>query len=132
MKNKHGFIPDLLLFDYADIMGSSKNYEQRRFEVEEIYYDLRNIAEEFNTANWTASQTNRGWSEKELTTMEDVDECYKKAAASDVMISSNQTLEEKKSHPQCARLFLTKNRDDESQVIIDILTDWSRAWIGNP
>lgn len=130
--NKHNFIPDLILFDYADIMGILRPRDQKRLEIEETYYDLRNIAEELNTVNWTASQTNRGWKEKEFVTMEDFDESYKKAAASDVIISCNQTLEEKKSHPQCARLFVTKNRDDESQIEIDILTDWSKAWIGNP
>ena len=130
-RNKYGFVPDLIIFDYADIMAASKRYTERRFEIESIYYDIRNIAEELNTVTWTASQTNRGWKEKEVVTVEDVDECYKKAAASDVMLSVNQTLEEKRGRPQTARLFLTKNRDDESEVEIEIQTDWSKAWMGN-
>jgi replicative DNA helicase len=131
VKNKFGFIPDLMVFDYADIMKSNKLYEERRFEIESIYYDLRNIAEEYNSVNWTASQTTRNWKEKDIIEIEDVDECYKKAAASDVIVSLNQTLEERRSHPQTARLFVSKNRDDESQVEIQIKTDWSKAWIGN-
>jgi len=132
VKSRYGFIPDLIIFDYADIMAPNRGYTERRFEIESIYYDLRNIAEEQNTVAWSASQTNRGWVEKELITLEDIDECYKKAAASDVMMSVNQTLEEKRATPPAARLYVAKNRDDESQVEIDIMTDWSRAWIGNP
>jgi replicative DNA helicase len=131
IRNKHGFIPDLLIFDYADIMGTSKEYVDKRHEIEAIYYELRNIAEEFNSVNWTASQTNRGWKEKEFITMEDVDECYKKAAACDVMMSLNQTLDEKNYSPQTARLFITKNRDDQSQVSMNVETDWVKSWIGN-
>lgn len=131
IKNKFGFIPDLIIFDYADLMQSANKYDERRFEIESIYYDLRNIAEEFNSVNWTASQTGRNWKEKEVITIEDVDECYKKAAASDVIVSLNQTLEEKRSHPQTARLFVAKNRDDESQVEITLKTDWGKAWVGD-
>jgi len=130
IRNQFGFIPSLFIFDYADLIAPQKSMDIRRLEIESIYYDLRNIAEETNGVVWTASQTSKTWIDKDIITMEDVDECYKKAAASDTMISVNQTLAERRLTPQRARLFLTKARDDTSQVEIPICTDWSRSWIG--
>ena len=54
-----------------------------------------------------------------------------KAGIADVIISINQTMEEKRSRPQTARVFFAKNRDDESLVTREIMSDWSRAFIGN-
>lgn len=131
VKNKYGYIPDAIIFDYADLIKPDKDYDQKRFEVESIYYDLRNIAEEYNSAAWTASQTNRSGAKEKLIGMEDLDECYKKAAAADVILSINQNLDEKRSRPQTARVFFAKNRDDKSEITVEIRTDWSKAWVGN-
>jgi len=131
VRNKYGFFPDVLIFDYADLMRSTKSYDQRRHELSEVYYTMRELADEFNAAAWTASQTNRSGASEELVTMEDLAECYEKAACADVMVSVNQTLDEKRSRPQTARLFLAKNRDDVSEVTVEVETDWERAWIGN-
>ena len=48
-----------------------------------------------------------------------------------MIISINQTLEEKRAREQTARLFFAKNRDDESLMTVEIKTDWKRAFIGN-
>ncbi len=54
-----GFVPDVLIVDYADIMRSSNKYNERRFELELIYQELRNIAIQFNIPVITATQLNR-------------------------------------------------------------------------
>lgn len=49
---------DLIIVDYGDLLCSLTKRE-RRFELEEIYQDLRNLAAEFLVPLYTASQTNR-------------------------------------------------------------------------
>jgi len=131
VKNSRGFFPDLVLWDYADLMNASEHYDERRHELARIYYELRNVASEFNVVGWTASQTNRTGAREEIITIEDLAECYEKAAAADVLMSVNQSLEERRGHPPTARVFLAKSRDDESHVPVEILTEWNRSWIGN-
>jgi len=131
VKNKLGYIPDVIIFDYADLIQASSKYEQKRFEVEATYYELRNIAIEYNSGVWTASQTNRTGAKEKLIGMEDLDECYKKAAAADIILSVNQSMDEMRGTPQTARIFFAKNRDDKSNITEEIRTDWAKAWVGN-
>lgn len=49
-----GIIPDLIIVDYADLLKSRRNYEQKRFELESIYEDLRSLAGEISTPIWSA------------------------------------------------------------------------------
>jgi replicative DNA helicase len=131
INNLYGFFPDVIIVDYADIMRSDKKYEQRRHELSNIYYGLREIADYYNAAVWTATRTNRTGSKEEIITMEDVGECYDVGAASDVILSINQTLDEKRKRPQTARIHFAKSRDDESQNTVEIETDWSCVWMGD-
>ena len=59
LENIKGFVPDVLVIDYADIMRSSNKYNDRRFELDMIYQELRNIGVEFNIPVITATQLNR-------------------------------------------------------------------------
>lgn len=131
IRNRFGFIPDIAIFDYADLFKPTHRYEEKRHELAEIYSDLRSIAVDYNIAGWTASQTSKEGNKSELATINELAECFQKAAIADVIMSVNQTLEEKRSRPATARVFIAKNRDDESLITREIKTDWSRAFIGN-
>jgi len=128
VRDKLGFIPDVVIVDYGDLIKPSHRYDQKRHELAEIYSDLRDMAIEFNLALWTATQTNRAGNQDELITINELSECFEKAAIADVIISANQTLEEKRNNE--ARLFFAKNRDDESLVSVNVETDWAKAYIG--
>jgi replicative DNA helicase len=131
VKNTRGFFPDLLIFDYADLMQSEERYKERRHELSSIYYGLRNLAKEFDAVSWTATQTNRTGNQGELITINDLAECFEKAAASDVMLSINQSLDDRRMHVPIARVFFAKSRDDASNESVEVLTDWQRSWIGD-
>jgi hypothetical protein len=107
----HGFIPDVLIVDYADLMHIGDS-AQVRSETGQIYKDLRGIADERNLALCTASQSNRLGEGVRLITLKHFAEDYSKAATSDIVLSYNQTDEEKELG--LARLFVAKNRDEES------------------
>lgn len=129
--NNDGFIPDVIIIDYPDLIKSINHYEERRHEISEVYYALRALGNERNSVIWGASQTNRPGNKEDIVTIDDLAECWDKAASSDVIISVNQTLQEKRSKPQLARMFISKSRDDESGISTYVETDWSCAWIGD-
>lgn len=55
------FKPDMIIVDYADLLRGSVMYSksEKRFELENIYEELRGLAGELEIPIWTASQSNR-------------------------------------------------------------------------
>lgn len=110
-----GFKPDVLIVDYAAILGSDKRFSEKRHIISDIYEELRGIANEFNCAVWTAIQTNRGGLSKKIISMADVAEAFEVAATADVMIALCQTIKEKKANQM--RYFFTKVRDSSDSMV---------------
>jgi len=106
----HFFIPDVIIVDYADLMHIDA--ANVRLETGQVYKDLRGLADERFCSVLTASQSNRLGEGVRLITLKHFAEDYSKAATSDVVLSYNQTPEEKMLN--LARLFVAKNRDEES------------------
>lgn len=90
-----GFVPDLVIVDYADIMKAERRLEGMRHEQAGIYEDLRQIAGEFNVALWTGSQAPRGALEKPLLDLGDFAEAFEKAAIVDAAVAFCQTSDER-------------------------------------
>ncbi len=103
-----GFIPDLLLVDYIDLMKiDSRNY---RHDLGGLYKDLRGIAVDRNIAVATVSQSNReGLSRKSLDEG-NIAEDFSKIGTADTVITYNQTKAEKVLG--LARLIVTNARND--------------------
>ncbi|MBA7615281.1 hypothetical protein ES703_22559 [subsurface metagenome] len=119
-----GFRPDLIIVDYADLLRPNKTYSQRRFELENIYLDLRSMAMELPVAIWTASQANRRATEAELIGMEFVSEAFSKIMIADIVISINQSKAEEEEGEM--RLHLVKNRYAKKGKIIKIKNAFQR------
>lgn len=111
-----GFIPDVILIDYIDIMKLEGNVE--RFAIKKQYEGIRGIAVKRNVAICTATQTNKAGVDAKLVTEKDSTESYTKIAISDSVITYSQTPEENKMG--LARLYTDKGRGDVSkfQVVI--------------
>ncbi len=116
IKLSSGFVPDLIIIDYADIMRPTSVYKERRNELEILYEEIRGMAQEYNAALWTASQTNRGALEKKVVTIADLAESFGKAAVADFMIAISQTKAEKKNNE--LRYYIAKSRNGESDSTI--------------
>lgn len=54
-----GYIPDVVIIDYADIMKPSGGGSELRNQLDSIWKSLRAFAQEMKVAVFTASQTNR-------------------------------------------------------------------------
>lgn len=110
LERSEGFIPDFVIVDYADLMSTNSKY--LREDLNAIYKNLRGFGEERNIAVATASQSNRSGEDARVLTLKHLGEDYSKAATSDIVLSYNQTAQEKSLG--LARLFTAKVRNEES------------------
>jgi len=122
-----GFIPNLILIDYADIMRSSREYDALRLELKLIYEELRNLAMEKNIPIWTASQANRDSSNSDIVGLENMSESYGKAMVADVVLSLSRKPAEKATG--MGRLFVAKNRAGRDGILFPIHIDTARSTI---
>ena len=102
-----GFVPSLVVIDYADIMRSTRAYDSLRHELKLIYEELRNMAMDLNIPVWTASQANRDSANSDIVGLENMSEAYGKAMVADVVISLSRKALEKSTGS--GRLFVAKN-----------------------
>jgi hypothetical protein len=79
----NGFDPDLIIIDYGDLMRSRRGYDQKRFELESIFEDLRALSMEMKLPIWTATQSNREGFNDDVITIDKVGEAINKAMVVD-------------------------------------------------
>lgn len=88
---------DLLIVDYADILRPftiDKNLNSYN-ESGGVYEELRTVLGELQIPGWTASQSNRGAHEKEVTEAGDVADSYRKIMTGDFIMSLSRQMEDK-------------------------------------
>jgi len=54
-----GFVANALIVDYDEEIVPVRHYKERRFELDETYRLLRQLAARYNLVTWTAAQTQR-------------------------------------------------------------------------
>lgn len=113
-----GIKPDLILVDYADIMKASVNRKEKRFELEELYGELRGVSEEYNCPVVTCSQTNRLGYDNEIITLKEIAESFGKTLEVDLALCFSRTNVDKKRGT--ARLFVAKNRNGPEGILFPV------------
>lgn len=131
VENAKGFKADALIVDYADIMRSSAKYNDRRFELDTIYQELRNIGIEFDIPVITATQLNREGL-KELSnggilTEEYIAESYGIARHVDCAVTINATPQDNANNQSV--IYVCKNRDGEAGFSWRMFVDFKKALI---
>jgi replicative DNA helicase len=124
-KKSQGVKYDLIIVDYADLMRPDMVSQESRENSRLIYVGLRAIAQEFNAAMLSATQTNREGFKATAGKMEHVSEDINKARTVDLLLSLNAGDEEKKNNE--ARIYLAASRNQRSDVTIKVRTDFERA-----
>ena len=120
-----GFIPSLVVIDYADVMRSTRQFDSLRHELKLIYEELRNLSMDMNIPIWTASQSNRSGSTADVVGLENMSEAYGKAMVADVVLSlSRKPMEKDKG---VGRLFIAKNRAGRDGVLFPVAIDTARS-----
>jgi len=120
-----GFIPSLVVIDYADVMRSTRQFDSLRHELKLIYEELRNLSMDMNIPIWTASQSNRSGATSDVVGLENMSEAYGKAMVADVVLSlSRKPMEKDKG---VGRLFIAKNRAGRDGVLFPVAIDTARS-----
>ena len=121
-----GIKPDMIIVDYADLIRPT-NRGEKRFELEEIYQDLRGMAGEFDAAVITATQSTRDSGDSEAITLEEIAESYLKASVADTVISLSRRPEDMMLGT--GRVFIAKNRSGLSGGIFNVTIDTATSTI---
>lgn len=129
LEQRHNFVPDVVIVDYADIMKAEVPNKVRRFEYADIYENLRKIAVERNCAVATASQSNRLGFGKKVLTMQEFSEDFSKAFTADVILSICASKAE--TERNLMRYYIAGTREAGSGREILVRTDWTRALIAD-
>lgn len=119
---QYGFIPDLVVVDYVDIMGVG-NINNYRLALGRLYEDLRGVAVERNIAIASASQSNRESKNKKIIKETELAEDWSKAGTVDNIITYSQTDQE--HDLGLARLYVAKSRKSNVGDIILISQRYS-------
>jgi len=122
-----GYNPGLIIIDYADLMRSRHGYEQKRFELESIYEDIRGLSMELKVPTATASQTNRGGFDGEVITVDKMGESIAKAQIADFIGTYSSSSSEKRRG--LGKFFIAKNRMGKDGFWLPVSVDFSRAFI---
>lgn len=112
---------DLVVVDYADIMAPDVRSQDGIENSKSIYEGLRAIAQEYNCAVLTATQTNREGFKSSVAKAEHVAEDFNKVRIVDLMISINKTDEEMERGE--ARLFFAASRNQRGAFTLRIQQD---------
>jgi replicative DNA helicase len=120
-----GFVPSLVVVDYADVMRSSRKMESLRHELKLVYEELRNLAMDLGVPIWTASQANRDASNSDVVGLENMSEAYGKAMVADVVLSLSRKPTEKALGT--GRLFVAKNRAGRDGILFPINIDTAKS-----
>ena len=88
-ENNDGFIPDVIIIDYADLLVPSKNIEFRH-QQNQIWKELRALSQERNNLLITATQTDADSYEKDILSRKNFSEDKRKFAHVTAMYGLNQ------------------------------------------
>jgi hypothetical protein len=112
-----GFIPDVIIIDYADILLPNKSREGRRFEVDDIWKLLPAMASERKCIVISASQGNRDSVYSDALGQDDIAEWIGKFAHVDIFLCLNQTPEEKRKNLLRLGMLAHRHKDfDEERM----------------
>lgn len=125
LKAMDGFVPDVIIVDYGDLVQPRRAYSDKRFELESVYLDLRDLGAEYDCPVWTASQAGRGSLDKKVVTIADLAEAFNKANIADYMFALCQTVEEKEDN--IMRWHIAKHRRGVASVTLDGEIDYDTA-----
>lgn len=121
------FDTQVLIVDYADLLDPPRRRRERRFELEDIARELRELGHEYDIPVWSATQAGRQGYHKKYVTMQDIAEAIGKAAIADIIVALCQTQDEEEAGQ--GRLFMAKVRDGASKFTVPVTIDFSKQAI---
>jgi hypothetical protein len=115
LEQHEGFIPDIIIVDYADILKPD-NPGDKRNQIDDIWKNLASLAAERHCIVFTASQGTRSSIYKSDMNQDDLAEWIGKLAHVDIFIGLNQSPDEKESKVIRANLLVHRHREADESV----------------
>ena len=109
IKSNEGFVPDMVIVDYADNMKPLTSHKDLRHDIVGIYRNLRALGFEFGIPVISASQAGRLGAGKSELGLENLAEAYAKANIADIVLSVGRNPEQLRDNK--ATLSILKNRN---------------------
>jgi replicative DNA helicase len=117
-----GFVPDLVLVDYVDLIKPHRNYGDVTQEQAMVIKALRGLSKSMNTRIWTAAQLNRAGMAQETPDETSISGGISRLFTADLAVFMAQTKEERED---CImRLVLAKNRNGRAGRSVRLDTDF--------
>lgn len=126
-----GFIPDVLIVDYGDLLKPSiqMSNDSSYLSQQEVFRELKTLAMKYNIVVWTASQVTRAPAGKDpqtdrdfLWTRNNLADCFAKVRICDLLITLNMTDSEQQSNTM--RVYLDAYRDAVRGFTLTIGTNY--------
>lgn len=118
----HGLYPTLIVVDYDELLSSRRKYDEKRWELQDVYDGMKGLATKRSLIVATGSQSNQRGLNAPVINMNHLSEAFGKAKPSDLMISMNQTESEYESHQM--RLFVYKNRNGPRYQMVRVYQNY--------
>ncbi len=116
---------DYLVIDYDDEIVPSVKQKERRFEIAQVYRDIRKLAASYHIPVWTASQTQRNTEHLKVLVGDKVAEDYSIIRKSTMVLSLGQGDWGEDS----IYLWVAAHRHDREHIGCNIMCDRSRMLI---
>lgn len=116
-----GFVPDVIIVDYADILAPEDSRQVGRDRVNETWMTLGQLAGKRRALVITGSQSNRISIEQERVRQIHAAEDIRKLAHVDIMLSLNQMDDEKRRGVMRLGLVAHRHRDFSEYVDVTVL-----------
>lgn len=120
-------MPGLIIVDYADKMKSSTAVGSSYEDLGTVYDELIGLARDYQCPVWTASQVQREAMREEVINIDRVSDSWMKINNADVVLSLNQTMEERGQGR--VRIFAGKVRRGQDGFIIPCAFEKYRCYI---
>jgi len=111
LRTTEGFIPDVVVIDYLDILKPTNQHGEERFKLDDLWKTAAGIGEEMHVLMVTATQTNRDALEVRTVSQKHVAELAAKIGHVDLMITLNQTALEARAGIMRIGLLVHRHRD---------------------
>lgn len=118
---KKGIPIDLIIVDYGDLLKPISAKQETRHELQEIYEQLRALAQLYNCPIVTASQTHRSSVKEEVITMDAISEAFNKCFTADFIFTLSRT--RKDFEKNTGRIYIAKNRHGPIGFIFPVLME---------
>lgn len=115
LEQHEGYIPDMIIVDYADILKPDTNGDKRN-QIDDIWKNLASLAAERHCIVFTASQGTRGSIYKSDMSQDDLAEWIGKLAHVDIFLGLNQSPKEKESKVIRTNLLVHRHKESDESV----------------